>query len=72
MKVYVLVEVWQLIVSGVLVSADLEKAKARFAEYTGVNYDRFKADLEADEVLPTEDILGDFDQTKIFEVELEV
>ena len=72
MKVYVLVEVWQLIVSGVLVSSDLEKAKARFTEYTGVNYDRFKADLEADEHLPTEDILGDFDQTKIFEVELEV
>ena len=69
MKIYVVVEVYQLVVSGVYVTEDEDKAKAKFEEYTGVNFDQYKKDLESDELMPSEDILGDYDQTKIFEFE---
>ena len=69
MILYILVEVFQLIVSGVYVSSDLEKVKKRFKEYTGVDYDEFKTKWDADKDLTSDMLLGDFDQTKIFEFE---
>jgi len=71
MKLYILVEVYQLIVSGVYVSTDLEKVKAKFKEFTGVDYDEYSRILEEDENLSSEEVLGeDYDQTKIFEFNL--
>lgn len=58
-KTYVLVEVYQLIVSDIRISDDLDKLKHRFEEYTRINYDEADADPE---------LLGDYDQTKIFEL----
>jgi len=72
LKLYVVVEVFQLIVSGVYVTTDFEgKAKAKFKEYTGVDFDEYKGKLDADEDMTTEELLGDYDQTKIYEVDLE-
>jgi len=67
-KLYVLVEVFQLIVSGVYVSRDLDKVKDKFKEYTGVDYDDMVNSLE-DETY--EALMDDYDQTKIFEFDLE-
>ena len=66
MKLYVVVEVYQLIVSGVHVTEDEEDAKKNFKECTGVDYEEYrkKLDTETSEIL-----LGDYDQTKIFEVD---
>lgn len=69
MKLYVPVEVYQLIVSGAYVTEDLADAKRRFKEYTGVDFDEFKAKWDADKDATSEELLGDFDQTKIFEFE---
>jgi len=70
MKLYILVEVYQLIVSGIYVSTDLEKVKARFKEFTGVDYDEYNRFIEEDENITAEEVLGDYDQTKIFEFNL--
>ena len=67
MKLYVVVEVFQLIVSGVYVTEDLEDAKRKFKEYTSIDFDEFKRKWDADEDATSEQLLGDYDQTKIFE-----
>jgi hypothetical protein len=59
--------VFQLIVSGVYVTEDEDDAKKKFKEYTGVDFDEYAARLKADENVTTEEILDDYDQTKIFE-----
>jgi hypothetical protein len=56
LKVYVVVETYGLIVQGIFVTTDLDKAKERFKNITGLDYDKHD---------PEE--LGDYDQTKIFE-----
>ena len=70
MKVYIVVEVYQLIVSGVYVTKEFGDAKRKFKEYTGVDFDTFKAKWDANKDVTSEELLGDFDQTKIFEFEL--
>ena len=67
MRIYILVEVFQLIVSGVHVTNKVEKAKTRFKEYTGVDYNSMQEALRKDPDMKPEELLGDFDQSKIFE-----
>ncbi len=67
-QIWVGVEVYQLIVTDVHIFTDFDKAKTWFKEYTGVEY-------EVDEKgeLPDffyERIPEDYDQTKIFKVEM--
>jgi len=69
LKLYIVVETFQLVVGGTYATLDLSDAKAKFKEYTGVDYDILQKHLEAGEDA-TEELLGDFDQTKIFEFEL--
>ena len=70
MKLYIVVEVFQLVVSGAYATFNLLDAKAKFKEYTGVDHDILEKHLEADEDAKAEELLGDFDETKIFEFEL--
>jgi len=70
LKLYIVVEVFQLVVSGTYATFDLLDAKAKFKEYTGVDHDILEKYLEADEDAKAEELLGDCDQTKIFEFEL--
>lgn len=59
------VEVYQFIVQDVHVFTDFEKAKAWFKEYTGIDYLYFGPERQGNPELPE-----DYDQTKIFEVQL--
>ena len=70
MKLYIVVEVFQLIVSGAYATFNLLDAKAKFKKYTGVDHDILEKHLQADQDAKAEELLGDFDETKIFEFEL--
>jgi hypothetical protein len=66
-KLYIAVEVFQLIINDVHVFTDLEKAKAWFKEYTGFDYV-----FDEEGSLPEKFYNGDYDQTKIFETEVDL
>jgi len=70
LKLYIVVEVFQLVVSGTYATPNLLDAKAKFKEYTGVDHDILEKYLKEDEDAKPEELLGDYDQTKIFEFEL--
>ena len=63
MKLYVVVEVYQLIVSGVYVTEDEEDAEKHFKEYTEIDFSDYKKSLETG---TSSELLGDYDQTNIF------
>lgn len=65
MKIWVGVEVYQLIVQGVHLFENFEKAKEWFKEYTGVSWEDYVGEGNLENGMDV-----DFDQTKIFEEEI--
>jgi len=69
MKVYILVEVFQLVIDDVKVFADLNEAKDHFKAYTKMDYDEFCRRLDADPDLTHEELIGDCEGTQIYELD---
>jgi hypothetical protein len=68
LKLYIVVETFQLVVNNVYAFSDWSMTKKKFEEITSVPYEKYLRQVRTKNDC---DVLGDSDQTKIFEAEIQ-